>query len=148
MPWKISIPHQLWLGYVDDIFSMLKKNVVGALLKHLNQQHPSIQFTLEEEKNQQLPFMDVRVHRGQNKLKTSIYRKPTHTGRYLNYSSNHPVSAKRAVAYALINRMDHITLEGEQTAEEERIKEDLRANGLPETFFNETRRKSTRRISE
>ena len=55
-------PPKLWLRYVGDIFFIPKKNVVGALLKHLNQQHHSIQFTLEEEKNQQLPFMDVRVH--------------------------------------------------------------------------------------
>ena len=69
-------------------------------------------------------------------------------GRHLNCTSNHPVSAKRLVAYVLINRTDHINLEGEQTAKEERIKEDLRANGYPETFFMKHDEKSTRRRRE
>ena len=88
--------------------------------------------------------MDVRVHRHQKHLKTSVYRKPTHTGRYLGYSSNHPESAKRAVAYALIKRMDYITLEGEQSAEEDRIKEDLGLNDYPESFYEETLRRAKR----
>ena len=40
--------------------------------------------------------------------------------------------------------MDYITLEGEQSAEEDRIKEDLRLNGYPESSYQETLRRAKR----
>ena len=42
--------------------------------QHLNQQHPKIQFTVEEEKDDQLPFLDVRVSKEEGRLLTSVYR--------------------------------------------------------------------------
>ncbi|XP_071086306.1 uncharacterized protein [Haliotis cracherodii] len=71
-----------------------------ALLNHLNAQQPRMQFTMEEEADRQLPFLDVRVQKdSDNKLHTSVYRKPTHTGQYLHNSSNHmhPPQIKRGI---------------------------------------------------
>ena len=42
--------------------------------QHLNKQHPKIQFTVEEEKDDQLPFLDVRVSKEEGRLLTSVYR--------------------------------------------------------------------------
>ena len=50
---------------------------------------PSIKFTMEEEENQQIAFMDIQVTREGNKLSTSVYRKKTHTKRYLNFHLHH-----------------------------------------------------------
>lgn len=44
---------------------------------------------MEEEQNQQIAFLDVQVKREGNKLCTSVYRKNTHTERYLNFRSHH-----------------------------------------------------------
>ena len=43
-------------------------------------QHPNIKFTCENEAENQLNFLDVTVHRKDNKFETSVYRKPTFTG--------------------------------------------------------------------
>ena len=41
---------------VDDIFVILKKDMMGELLAHLNTQHGRIEFTLEE-REWSLPFL-------------------------------------------------------------------------------------------
>ena len=138
-------PPKLWLRFVDDVFSILKKNAVENLLEHLNSQHRSITFTVEREVDHQLPFMDVKVHRNERSLKTSVYRKPTHTGRYLNYESHHPDSSKKAVILALARRMEYVTVnEEEKRVEEERIVRDLALNGYPEAMVRKVMRRQAR----
>ena len=44
---------------------------------------------MEEEQDQQITFLDVLVKREGNKLSTVVYRKKTHTERYLNFRSHH-----------------------------------------------------------
>ena len=92
---------KFWRRYVDDIFALLKKAKFRKFLTHLNAQHPKIRFTVETKKENRLPFLDVNVRRVDGELATSVCRKPTHTGRYLRFDSNHPESAKRSVVRAL-----------------------------------------------
>ena len=126
-----------WLRFVDDVFSVVKKSAVHRLLDHLNNQHPSIQFTMEMEENGRLPFMDVSVERRKDgTLSTSVYRKATHTGRYLDFESNAPDSVKRSVAVSLFRRLDYVTAGSEAKKEEEhRIISDLEANNYPAHFI-------------
>ena len=53
---------------------------------------PRIKFTLERERNGILPFMDIHIRRENDRLVTKVYRKETHTNRYLNWKSNHSKS--------------------------------------------------------
>ena len=55
---------------------------------HINQQHLNIQFTIEEEKEGKVAFLDVQITRNPNGLSTSVYRKPTHTDRYILFHSH------------------------------------------------------------
>ena len=81
--------------------------------------------------------MGITVNRIGNELYTDIYRKSTHTGRYLNYTSNHPDNVKASVVHSLINRMQYIILEETQTKDTEmtKIEGDLLANGYPLAFI-------------
>ena len=77
----------LWLRYVDDTFTAVHKHEIDDFHEHLNRQNTDIQFTKEFEDNGQIPFLDCLVTRDNNTLRTTIYRKPTHTDRLLDQPS-------------------------------------------------------------
>ena len=53
----------------------------------MNSRHPNIQFTCEGESNNKTSFLDVSIKRMNNKLVTSLYRKKTCSGIYMNYNN-------------------------------------------------------------
>ena len=82
---------RIWKCYVDDTFTILERGNVDSFLQHLNNQQPSIRFTMETENDYKLAFLDTAVSRERDgRLTTSVYRKPTHTEQYLAYDSHHP----------------------------------------------------------
>ncbi|XP_071801296.1 uncharacterized protein [Asterias amurensis] len=97
----------LWLRYVDDTFVVWPhgQDSLHEFLQYLNQQHSSIKFTMEQEHSGKLPFLDVLITRNQDgTLHHSIYRKPTHTDRYLHQRSFHHPAIKSSVNRALVQR--------------------------------------------
>ena len=99
-------PHiSCWSRYMDDIFSIYTSDQLESILQSLHQFHNKIKFTVEHEKNGTLPFLDVLVCRRQDdSVCLRIYRKPTHTNRYLNWKSFHHPSHVISVADSLIRR--------------------------------------------
>ena len=78
-------------------------------------------FTIEPPNEQgAIPFLDTfqRPSGNNNKIITSVYRKPTHMDRYLDFNSNHPKSAKCAVVRALTERVKNVRSSPELLAEE------------------------------
>jgi hypothetical protein len=71
---------------------------------HINSINQNLKFTMEEEKDNCLPFLDVMVTRADNHLKTSVYRKQTHTDRLLDFQSSHPLCHKKSAIKTLWNR--------------------------------------------
>ena len=63
----------------------------------------------EIETSGSLAFLDVFLHReADGSFSTNVYRKPTHTGRYLPYTSHHPTAQKLSIARTLYSRADNI----------------------------------------
>ena len=87
---------KLWLRYVDDTFIIWPhgRTQLVAFLNHLNNLCEKIQFTMEVEEENQLPFLDVLVRRNGDSLSTSVYRKKTHTDRYVHFRSHHHPQVK------------------------------------------------------
>ena len=57
-----SLKPSMWLRYVDDTFIFWPhQEDVQTLLDHVNSIRPSIQFTMEKEQDNKLPFLDVLV---------------------------------------------------------------------------------------
>ena len=71
--------------YVDDTFALDIEQNDTDFLGELNNLHPALQFTQEEESENKLPFLDVQVHKKPSadnttiSFETSVYRKPTFT---------------------------------------------------------------------
>ena len=140
-------PPKCWKRFMDDIYSIIKKQHIEKFLKHINSISPSIQFTVEFENEDKISFLDVNVHRTlQGDLRTSIYRKPTHSNRYLNFESHHPLIQKLAVPNTLYHRANHIITDTESRHNEiKQIQKTLQANGFPKkfTYSKQPKRKTT-----
>lgn len=94
----------LWRRYIDDVFVIMKKKDLQPLWDHLKKQNPNIQFTLENEAEGKHPFLDVIITRKGKMLQTSLYRKPTPTGQYLNFGLANLLSHKASVIRTLVKR--------------------------------------------
>ena len=94
----------LWLRYVDDTFTAVHKDEIDEFYDHLNEQNADIQFTKEVEEDGKLPFLTCLVSRDENTLRTTVYRKPTHTDRLLDESSYNPTSHKATTIKTLTRR--------------------------------------------
>ena len=98
-------------------------------------------FTHEEEKDGKIPFLDTLIIRKSNgAIKLLVYRKPTHTDQYLNFSSEHPLHQKMGVIRTLFDRMNSVvTEEDDRLIEEERVRAALRTCGYPEWAMNKVK---------
>ena len=101
-----------WLRYVDDVHSATSIDQVNKLQEHLKSIDPHIKFAIELPGTDGLPFQDILSKPISNSIKSTVYRKPTHTDRYLDYNSNHPISAKLTVINTLIHRAKQIYSKG------------------------------------
>ena len=52
---------------------------------------------MEKESDSKFAFLDVLVERKGSKLSTRVYRKKTHTDRYINFLSHHHPRVKSGV---------------------------------------------------
>jgi len=129
-----------WYRYVDDVFATLKTNVnVDEILEFLNSRHINIKFTSELESNNKLPFLDVYVIRRLNKYITTVYRKKTFTGVYLNWNS---LTSRKYKIGLINNLMDRIfrscTRIEDRNLEVARLKSILTKNDYPSEVTSKT----------
>lgn len=123
---------KLWKRYVDDVFCILKGDARGTdyLLAHLNGVHSKIRFTCEIESDRCLAFLDVMVQvRSNGSLGHSVYRKPTHTDKYLHANSHHHPRHLNSVVTSLTNRAYDLCDEEHLQNELAHVQNVLRING-------------------
>nr|VZI30919.1 unnamed protein product [Spirometra erinaceieuropaei] len=138
---------KFWARYVDDTFVVIERDQVLTFQEHLNAVFPDIQFTMEEEENNQLAFLDVLVcHKDCSGLKTKVFRKATNTMQVLNFNSNHPISHKRSCVRTLFRRVEtHCSEPEDKIAELQYLRRVFKANGYPRNFVDRCIRKRDER---
>ena len=144
-------PPKWWLRYVDDSHSCLRNDQVDQFNKHLHSINPNIHVTLELENTngQGLPFLDTITSRCGIEIQVDVYRKPTHTDRYLDFFSCHPLCHKRSVDNTLLRRANNIPSTKKGRREEtQRLKAALRDNNYPMSFIQNCERALTTQPAE
>ena len=81
------------------------------------------------------------MERREGRISTGVYRKDTHTDRYINYSSHHHPRTKTGVITCLRNRADNVCDHHHKQSEMVHLKITFRANGYPITLINKTLQK-------
>lgn len=127
-----TLKPKLWLRYVDDTFVIWThgKDRLTEFLNHLNNIHEKIQFTMETEDRGQLPFLDVLVIKKEDgTLGHTVYRKKTHTDRYLHADSHHHPSQLKSVIKTLNTRATRLADTEHQKEETDHLQKALGLNG-------------------
>ena len=138
----------IWWRYVDDVFAIWPYDIdkLNKFLDFINTKENSIKFTIETELNLQLPFLDTLIKKTGNTFETSVYRKKTHTNRYLHFKSNHHMNIKTGVVKSLYDRAKIICSNDQIfNNEKEFIKKVLKNNAYPQNLVTNTFRKLDRK---
>ena len=126
-----------WKRYVDDVISAVSKNEVEKSLCHLNSVEPSIQLTVEREKDRRLSFLELNACRTDHgNLETGIYRKHTHADKYLAFDSHQPICNKMSVTKTLFMIAEYLPSSSDSKAFERICVIDvLKENNYPKDFL-------------
>lgn len=133
-----SSPHQVhtplfYTRYVDDTFAIFASSEAFEQFSlRLNDLHPALRFTHETELNNQLPFLDILVHRTSNGFETSVFRKATFSGLYTQWNSFCSSSRKINLIKTLVHRAVKICSQTHLPGELEFLKNMFMENGYPE----------------
>ena len=76
---SLSVLRFVFVLDISNTFTGVHKGGIDDFHEHFNRQNAEIQFTKEIEENGKIPFLDCLVIRDNNRQRTTIYRKPTHT---------------------------------------------------------------------
>ena len=108
-----------------------KSDADGVLkfLEFINSLRQSIKFTLEFESESVLNFLDVSIDRKKEEVSFAVFRKPTHTNRYLNRASCHPRGVFRGIVGSLALRARRVCSAGELNRELAGVERILEGNG-------------------
>jgi len=102
LPFQLSFYHR----YVDDILLAAPSDSLHLLPITFNSQHGRLQFTMEvESDDKKISFLDLTFINEDGKLIFDLFKKPTFSGRFLNFYSNHPLNHKKGVIYGLTDKI-------------------------------------------
>jgi hypothetical protein len=138
-----------YFRYVDDILLVYnnENTEINQVLDDFNTVVPTIQFTIENETNNTINFLDITIKRNIDKLDFDIYRKPTCTDLIIPQDSNHPNEQKLSAIRFLQNRnSSYLTNESSKQREQKIINQILHNNLYdPQTTINKYINISTNR---
>ena len=135
----------IWDGD-QEVHGVTRTDQVNKFLEHLNSTDLHIKFIIELPGIDGLSFPDTLTKPTPNSIETRLYRKPTHTDRYLDYNSNHPISAKLSVIHTPIHRAKQVCSIPEFLAKEMyHLHQVLQDNHCPAQFFQQGKQKTNRK---
>ena len=133
-----TIPYLIlyYKRFKDDLFLCVRQDEVQLITDYFNDYNPDLQFTLEEEVDNKLNYMDMTLVRSNNVITCKWYQKPTASGRYVNFLSVQPYLYKKNVALNLAHRIVRLTNVTYRREVVEKGKNLLSENCYPESLIN------------
>lgn len=137
-----------WYRYVDDVLACVKKEDVPCVLNIINSVNGSIQFTAEEEQENAISFLDLKLIKNQDgTLSFEIFRKATHTDKYLHYDSYHPIEHKNSVIRTLLHRANTLCDDENKLTEKDHIRKVLKNNSYPKAAIDKIENKRNNNVN-
>ena len=133
---KLSFEVSVFHRYVDDIFTILPTDKVDEVVSVFNNYHPRLKFTYETEIDGVINFLDTKVIRDGDRLITDWHRKPTFSGRYVNFYSSHPLRYKINTIVSLVDRAVLLSDERFHDKNIQLVKSILANNCFPSKLVN------------
>ena len=101
-----SLKSSLWFRYINYTFILWPhQEDLQTLLDHVNSIPLSLQFTMEKDEDNKLPFHNALETRTEQGFRSCVYCKPTFTGQYLNFNSHHPYRVMKRIIHCLQHRI-------------------------------------------
>jgi hypothetical protein len=121
-----------YMRYVDDVFCVIEGDG-DHVLEMMNAVHPSIKFTLENEANNQLSFLDLKLVRNGMNIEIDIHRKETDAPLMIPKTSKHHPQHQHAAFESACYRLCNLPLnDTRHRTELDYIKRMGRINGYKE----------------
>ena len=124
--------------FMDDTFIMCDNDVdIDKVLELFNTAHPSVSFTMSEEQNGEIPFLDVLlIRKDDGYLQRRMYRKMGNHVQYTNFQSWVPLHQKRNLIKSVSARIFKICSPDVIDQELTLFRTILHENGYPDKFIN------------
>ena len=127
--------------YVDDTFALFTCKEDSILFFDELNSLSSLEFTMEEESKNQLPFLDVLIERQLEGFTTSVYRKPIFAGTYQKWNSFSPQTRKISLLEMIVHRALNICSTSTLPNELTKIKTIFKNSGYPTHIVERTVKK-------
>ena len=108
----------------------------------------SVPFLRQIRRSAKISFLDTLITRKNGAVTIGVYRKSTHTDRYLDFNSHHGLKHKISTASTLLNRALNLPSTAEGVRKElTHVSNALKSNGYPSaTISNILKKKSTSEV--
>jgi predicted GIY-YIG superfamily endonuclease len=113
-----------------------QKEHISTVFNTFNEINSKIKFTLEEEKHQTIPFLDMELTRYGTAVYTNWFSKPISSNRILNFYSYHPYNMKYNIANSFAKRVIILSHPNYKYENLRKIDNILTKNNYPKHIIN------------
>ena len=124
---------KVFIRYVDDALLLAKEDDIDNIVRQFNAFDDNFQFTIDKFTDNKVHFLDIKIDRNE----TDLFYKTTHTGQYIDFTSQAPWKLKTAWAKALYHRAKKIFSSKRSFLKQvDKIKTFMSWNGYPSQVRN------------
>ena len=128
---------KLFDRYMDDILRSIQQSHIQEKHEQINRIHKNLKFTVEEEQDCKLSYLDMLMIRQGIRVSSTWYCKPTDTGLIMNFHALAPKRYKRSVVSGFVYRIYRTCSTWEYFHQSlQKAKEILEKNQYPPSFYD------------